>query len=215
LVRTLVSGNAAYPTVDRDGCAVEMPFYCDFPAGQSILDIGCGSGLHMRVLAQRGCRVAGVDVDRAALSRLEAEGLDVKWGVAERLPYDDRCFDGIVCSVVLPLTDERRAVAEWGRVLVKGGRVRTSYHGVGYYLSRIVSELEWKVKFYAARTIANTVVYRTTGRRLPGFMGDTIYQSSARMRSYYRRYSLRLVSEYIHTNRLGLPEFIYHDVEKV
>jgi len=65
-----------------------------------------------------------------------------------------------------------------------------------------------------ARTISNTVVYWVTGRRPPGFLGDTIFQSDGRLRRYYRFSGLTLESA-IHSKRfLGQPVFIGHVVRK-
>ena len=42
------------------------------PAGATILDVACGSGRHLRWLAERGHRVTGVDRDEAAAGPLRA-----------------------------------------------------------------------------------------------------------------------------------------------
>jgi SAM-dependent methyltransferase len=40
------------------------------PAGGTVLDLACGSGRHVRWLAERGCRVTAVDRDEAAVEPL-------------------------------------------------------------------------------------------------------------------------------------------------
>jgi len=96
--------------------------------------------------------------------------------------------------VVLPYTDERRAIAEIARVLAKGGVAVIYLHGLGYSLRYLLKPEVWKLSIYAARTILNTMIYRLTGRRLPGFLGDTIFQSDRRLRRYYRSVGLTLES---------------------
>jgi len=72
----------------------------------------------------------------------------------------------------------------------------------------------WKLSVYAARTIVNTIIYRLTGRRLPGFLGDTIFQSDRRLRRYYRSVGLTLEST-MHSRRfLRQAVFIGHVVRK-
>ena len=117
-----------------DGSPRSLSFFSDFPAGCRVLDVGCGEGVHLRALAARGYEVVGVDSSPVLVHRLRRAGCHVVQGSAESLPVADGSFDAIVCSVVVPYTDERRSVAEWSRVLRPGGAVRASYHGVGYAL---------------------------------------------------------------------------------
>jgi len=86
--------------------------------GASALDLACGSGRHLRLLAGRGMRVCGVDRDAQALSH--SEGLaelicaDIEQGP---WPLDGRQFDLVLVSnylwrPLLPLI--RAAVAPGG-----------------------------------------------------------------------------------------------------
>jgi hypothetical protein len=63
---------------------------------------------------------------------------------------------------------------------------------------------------YGARTVANTLVYALTGRRLPSFWGDTLYQSEWRLRRYYQRAGLELVEAPSAPGFAAAPVFIYH-----
>jgi SAM-dependent methyltransferase len=71
------------------------------PAGGEVLDLACGSGRHVRLLAALGHPVEAVDRDAAALS-----ALPVLPGIAVRVadlesgpwPYSGRAFDGIVVT---------------------------------------------------------------------------------------------------------------------
>jgi hypothetical protein len=116
--------------------------------------------------------------------------------------------------VVIPYTDERIAVKEIGRVLTTEGVAVLYFHGIGYSLRYLLKPDIWKLCLYAAKTIANTILYRLIGTRLPGFLGDTLYQSESRLRRYYRESGLTVDSA-IHSRRfLGLPVFICHVVRK-
>ena len=62
--------------------------------------------------------------------------------------------------------------------------------------------------------IFNTIVYRLSGRRLPGFLGDIIFQSERRLRRYYRSAGLTLESAIPSRRFLGQAVFIGHVVRK-
>ncbi len=81
--------------------------------------------------------------------------------------------------------------------------------------AQVSAETEvWKLSIYAASTILNAMIYRLTGRRLPGFLGDTICQSDGRLRRYYRLVGLTPDSA-MHSRRLlGQAVFIGHVVRK-
>lgn len=197
----------------EDGTRQSLSFFSDLPAGCRVLDVGCGEGVHLRALAARGCEVVGVDCNAVHVHRLRREGYQVLQGTAEVLPMADESVDAIVCSVVLPYTDERQSIAEWSRVLRGGGEVRASYHGLGYALRQLCGSAGARGRLYGARTIVNSVVYRTFGRRLPGFLGDTIYQSRKWLRRYYSESQLMLQREYIRWSS-GLPDIVFHALIK-
>ena len=187
--------------------------FAEFPAGASVLDVGFGEGDQMRALLRRGCRSLGVEYDPALTRRGRAEGLTVVRASGDALPFRSGTFDGVICKVVVPYTDEARAIAEIARVLRPGGLARVSFHGLGYKLRYLLAGSDWKRRVYGARVIGNTLVYMLTGRRLPGFWGDTLYQSERRLGRYYARAGLERT---ITPSRrfLGATVFIYHTLRK-
>jgi SAM-dependent methyltransferase len=210
-----VQGPASDPHVAQHGGSTQrLRFFSDFTPGTRVLDVGCGQGVHLRELAAQGCDVIGLDCDDAAAESLRREGHSVVQGRAEELPFDEASFDAIVCSVVVPYTDERRAIAEWSRVLAPGGQVRASYHGAAWFLNYLLHGPTWRLRLYGARTLLNGCVYRLTGRRLPGFWGDTLYQSVTRLRQYYACQGLGLVQEYVRPGIGGLRDTFFHHLEK-
>lgn len=69
------------------------------PAGSTVLDFACGSGRHLRWLAERGCTVTGIDRDAAALAHstgiaelIEADVENGPW------PLAGRQFDAVVVT---------------------------------------------------------------------------------------------------------------------
>jgi 2-polyprenyl-6-hydroxyphenyl methylase/3-demethylubiquinone-9 3-methyltransferase len=104
-------------------------------AGSNWLDAGCGTGTLSRLLAERGCKVLGVD---AAMEMVEAacqlvrreESRQLKFERVEtiaRLPMVSRSFDGVLCSSVLEyVPDVDACLMEFARVLRPGGLLLVS-----------------------------------------------------------------------------------------
>ena len=187
--------------------------FVGFPRRARVLDLGFGGGDQMRELIAGGCRAVGVEFDHALAHAGRGAGLTICQASAEALPFASGAFDGVVCKVVIPYTDEARAVAELARVLRPGGVARVSFHGLGYNLRYLLTDPSSKRRFYAARVIANTLLYSLTGRRFPGFWGDTLYQSERRLRRYYQQTGLEVMPTPA-PRFLGAPVFIYHTLRK-
>ena len=193
---------------------VEGFSFADFAPGSRVLDVGCGSGEQLEDLRRAGLDPVGVEPSQALVDDGTARGLAVLRGAAERLPIESQSVDGVVCKVVLPYTDERRAIAEWARVLRPGGRVLASYHGAGYYLRYLTSGPGVAPRLYAARSLVNTWWYALADRRLPGFLGDTIYQSGKRLAEYYDQFGFVLERDVPAPLYRGKPVFIYHRLRR-
>ena len=88
-----------------------------------ILDVGCGTGANLEMLARFG-EAEGVDVSLEALSFCRERGLqNVRQSEAEHLPYEDESFDLITgLDVVEHLDDDLAGLREMRRVLRPGGR---------------------------------------------------------------------------------------------
>jgi SAM-dependent methyltransferase len=212
---TAVCGPAHDPQcVDAAALPRSLGYFNDFPPGTRVLDVGAGNGEHLAALRARKCQPVGVEIDPTKVANLADRGFNVVRAPAESLPFADRTFDAVICSVVVPYTDERMAIREWSRVLVDGGHVRASFHLVGYPLQQLISGPNLRIRLYGGRTIINSWVYRFSGRRLPGFWGDTLYQSRTRLLKYYRSCSLHIAAEHERTGVSGWPDLLFHHLRK-
>jgi len=186
-----------------------------FDPGARVVDVGCGDGEQLEKLRRAGLEGMGVEPSHALVEDLVARGYHAVHGAAERLPVESQSVDGLICKVVVPYTDERRAVSEWARILRPGGRVLAAYHGAGYYLRYLTTGPGVALRVYAARALVNTWWYALTDQRLPGFLGDTIYQSSKRLAEYYREFGFSLERAVPAPDFHGKPVFIYHELRRL
>jgi len=185
-----------------------------YPLRGLVLDVGCGDGEQLTRLRDSGRRSIGLDVSPEAARASRRVGHAVIIASAESLPFRSNSCEGVLCKVVIPYTEERLAIEEIGRVLAAGGVAILYFHGIGYSLRYLLEPDTWKHCVYSARTIVNTAVYRLLGTRLPGFRGDTLFQSEARLRGYYRSAGLTLDSVIESRRFLGRPVFIGHVLRK-
>lgn len=88
--------------------------------GETLLDVGCGTGWFTRRFAAEGLAVTGLDPNQEWLAYARAHsGLSIRWaeGDAQHLPFADASFDHVVSIAALCfVADERQAVAEILRV---------------------------------------------------------------------------------------------------
>jgi ubiquinone/menaquinone biosynthesis C-methylase UbiE len=98
---------------------------------QRVLDVGCGPGYLLRLLAARcpqATELAGLDpapsMIEAAQRAADDRRLTFTAGVAERLPYPDDAFDLVVTTTSFDhWADQQAGLRECARVLVPGGRL--------------------------------------------------------------------------------------------
>jgi dTDP-3-amino-3,6-dideoxy-alpha-D-glucopyranose N,N-dimethyltransferase/dTDP-3-amino-3,4,6-trideoxy-alpha-D-glucopyranose N,N-dimethyltransferase/N-methyltransferase len=99
---------------------------CDrVPEASSLLDVGCGTGLHLRHLSQEFSDVVGLDLDPGFVELAQLRGHDVRTGDMRTFVFDSR-FDVITClsSAIghLDSADELcSAIANMARHLAPGG----------------------------------------------------------------------------------------------
>ena len=161
-----------------------------------ILDVGCGTGANLKMLAAYG-QIEGVDISPQAVAFCSERGLDVvKLGAVEELPYEDERFDIVTAlDVIEHLDDDSVGLREIRRVLRPGGAVLVfvpafmflwgvqddvSNHRRRYTLPTLLRairgagfSIEWSS--YANITFFLPVLFVRTVMRALGLRADTEY----------------------------------------
>lgn len=98
----------------------------DLKGGQLVLDVGCGVGAFLRLVADRGARAFGLDASEALLevARTRLPDADLRVGDMEALPYEDDTFDLVTgFNSFFFANDIVAALREAGRVAKLGASV--------------------------------------------------------------------------------------------
>jgi ubiquinone/menaquinone biosynthesis C-methylase UbiE len=76
--------------------------------GESVLDVGCGTGETLRRLSDAGLRVVGLDGSEAMLgvARRKLGSVPLFAGNATCLPFDDASFDAAILNTTLEFVDD-------------------------------------------------------------------------------------------------------------
>jgi ubiquinone/menaquinone biosynthesis C-methylase UbiE len=103
--------------------------------GETVLDVGCGSGT-LALVAKKGVgragRVVGIDPSREMIARARRKArkaglsIDFQLGVIEQLTFPDQSFDVMLCTWMIhhvPDDLKRQGLLEIARVLKPGGRL--------------------------------------------------------------------------------------------
>jgi SAM-dependent methyltransferase len=92
----------------------------DTRAGETLLDVGCGTGYFSRRFAREAdLKVTGIDTDpdMIAFAREKAPDVEFTQGDAEFLPFADASFDHVVAVTSLCfVSDEQKAIREMTRL---------------------------------------------------------------------------------------------------
>lgn len=95
----------------------------------SILDIGCGTGLHLEMYRNFGCSLYGIDTSPSMLEKAEArlgKNVDLRKADATEIPFNSDFFDLVLCMLVLHEMDDNiryKVLNEMHRVVKQNGRV--------------------------------------------------------------------------------------------
>lgn len=95
--------------------------------GIKVLDIGCGTGLVAKELADRGYDVTGLDIMPEALIFCKQRGIkNIIKGDILNLPFKEGSFDIVLCLDMLyhqKVNDDEKALKEAFRIIAPGGKI--------------------------------------------------------------------------------------------
>ena len=122
-----------------------------------VLEIAVGTGRNLPFYP-RGVRIKGIELspEMLRIARERASSLEISAelseGDAQALPFPDRSFDTVVCTLALcSIPDDRKAISEARRVLRPGGKLLLLEHvrspsrivrGIQHLLDMITVRLE-------------------------------------------------------------------------
>ena len=103
-----------------------------FTPGAHVLDVGCGSGLFVQLVAARGCDVTGFDASEPLLSvARRTPRASFHHGDMEALPFPNERFDIVTgMNAFQYAADPRRALGEARRVAKRGGQIFVATWGL-------------------------------------------------------------------------------------
>jgi SAM-dependent methyltransferase len=91
------------------------------PAGLVVLDVGCGTGIASRQIAQRGARVLGVELAPRMAEIARGHGVEVETAAFEGWDAGGRTFDRVTSAQAWHWLDLPTATAKAASVLRPGG----------------------------------------------------------------------------------------------
>ena len=113
---------------------------------RAVADVGAGTGIWSRQLAEQGCHVLAVEPNDAMRTAGEAQNgdLDITWfaGGAENTGLPDASCDMVTMASSFHWPDFDKAVAEFGRILKPGGLFMALWNTRFYESNPLLMEIE-------------------------------------------------------------------------
>lgn len=161
-----------------------------------ILDVGCGTGANLKMLAAFGT-AHGVDISQQALEFCRQRGLDnVRLGAAESLPYEDELFDLVTAlDVIEHLDDDQVGLREVSRVLRPGGQVLL-FVPAFMFLWGVQDEVSNHRRRYNREELISKVKAAGFEIKTVGYANFTFFLPVLMVRSVMRAFRIRTETEY-------------------
>jgi len=86
--------------------------------GNSILDIGCGSGRNLKLLEDLGCEIHGIDPSAQAIDSCRRQLKSFKQdnfylGSLLNHPFDKEAFDVVICNALFHFANDQETFHTW------------------------------------------------------------------------------------------------------
>jgi len=117
-------GYAFYLHPGRKAALDSEVFFLRYNRGGKLLEVGCGSGVGLKLMADRGWMTEGIDFDPSAVENARSKGLVVHLGALESQNFAEESFDAIALSHVIEhVPNPQDLFQECFRILKKGGQL--------------------------------------------------------------------------------------------
>ncbi|RLC90966.1 MAG: class I SAM-dependent methyltransferase [Chloroflexi bacterium] len=129
------------------------------PAGRSLLDVGCHTGVFVEIAARHGWDAWGVELSRWAVEQAQAQGLHVVQGTLETADLPEAHFDVVTMwDVIEHLTDPHRALRQAYRLLKPGGLAVVHTIDIDSLFARLMGArwpwlMEMHIYYFSRRTL--------------------------------------------------------------
>jgi ubiquinone/menaquinone biosynthesis C-methylase UbiE len=137
-----------------------------------ILDAACGNAQWSIVMNRLGNTVNAIDINEETVAAAktftqlnEIANLNVQVAGLEQLPFANESFDGIVCYSAIMYTDYAKTLAEFNRVLKKGGHVYISTDSTGWLVHLLVDKGVLKADFTATKKYLRRLYHKLGNER--------------------------------------------------
>jgi len=131
------------PTYPREAIDAVLEGLGD-PGGLLVADVGAGTGISARLLADRGTKVIAIEPNAAMRDAAEAHPrVTFVDGTAERTGLSDQSADLVLCAQSFHWFDPPKALAEFRRILKPDGRVALVWNDRDY--SSPMSDAYYKI----------------------------------------------------------------------
>jgi arsenite methyltransferase len=162
-----------YMTEDIREMQRQYRAWFDPQPGETILDVGCGTGVNALAIAKlvgSSGKVIGIDNSEAMLKLARAgaaaDNVEYRLMPVEHMDFADNSFDGVVCTQVLGyLADAIPVIRDLLRVVKPGGRV-------------FIAETDWDTLAYciADKELQRKVTLAFADHHGDGWVGRRLYQ---------------------------------------
>jgi len=148
---------------------------------EKVLDAGCGFGQWALCFSENCINVYAIDSDSKKIEDLKQicnllQIYNINAGVNNIVStnFEDSYFDAIYCYSVIYLTNYKKSLDEFGRILKPGGKLYLCTNGLGWYLHNLIGDINSSLpntRQMAIDTIHNTL----------DFLSGIIYDSSKQL----------------------------------
>jgi SAM-dependent methyltransferase len=142
--------------------------------GLNILDAGCGTGWFTKYFVSQGAIVTGLDVSQEMVERTKARvpnAVVIQANLAEPLPFADKTFDLILCSLSLQYLESWSSTfTEFNRILKPNGLFVFSVHhpfeefklsGENYFATEERKRKGGQVSFRRSLSVMSETLHQT------------------------------------------------------